>query len=203
MRILILTILLLFCETGCTAEQQLEPAAAQTALAAAWSSPQHTVWAIDWPAVPTGGAVTVESWRIQDQYRFEILESTAPALVGQMLIFDGQTAWRANRFEPGEVQIAAEPLLSPVSDVFAVVDRLLTCPATGATEQTSSILNHGPARKITVHCPNSDSLVMWLDQATGLPVRVIFSIHGKQADLEARNLQPLLQMPAGLFAPNP
>ncbi len=201
-KILILANLLLFCSIACAAEQQLDPAAAQAAIAAAWGSPQHTVWQIDWPAAPSGGPLTVESWRANGRYRFEILESTAPALVGQMLIVDGQKGWRANRFEPDSLQIAVEPLLSPVSETFAVVDRLLACPATAATEQASSTLNHGPARKIAVNCTNGDALTLWLDQKTALPARVTFSIQGDQADLQARHLEPLLQPPAGLFAPD-
>jgi hypothetical protein len=202
-RILILSNLLLFCLMACSTAQTVEPAAAQSALATAWHKPHHTVWTIDWPAAPGGGALTVESWRASDRYRFEILEATAPALVGQTLIFDGQKSWRGDRFEPGSVRLAAEPWLSPVSEAFAVVDRLLACPATAATEQASSLLNHGLARKISVRCSNSDTLTMWLDQATGLPLRIQFSIQGDQADLQARYLEPLLQPPAGLFAPNP
>lgn len=202
-RILIFANLLLFCLIACSTAQTLEPAAAQSAIVAAWHKPQHTLWTIDWPAAPSGGALTVETWRTNGRYRFEILESTAPALVGQTLIFDGRKSWRGDRFEPGSLQIAAEPRLSPVSEVFTVVDHLLTCPAMAATEQASATLNHGPARKISLSCTNGDTLTMWLDQATGLPVRVKFSIHGEHADLQARRLEPLLQPPAGLFGPNP
>lgn len=202
-KILILTNLMLFCWTGCAAEQQLDPSAAQAAIAAAWRSPQHTVWQIDWPAAPTGGRLTVETWRANGRYRFEILESTAPALVGQTLIFDGQNAWRGNRFEADALQIVSAPLLAPVSETFEVIDRLLACPATAATEQAGSTLNHGLAQIMGLSCANGDSLVMWLDQATGLPVRVKFSLKGNQADLQARYLEPMLQPPAGLFAPIP
>jgi hypothetical protein len=79
--------------------QPVSPATAQAALVEAWAADQHTVWEIDWPDAPVGGPLTVETWRAGSGYRYEILESTAPALVGEILIFDGQTAWQYNRFD--------------------------------------------------------------------------------------------------------
>ena len=203
LKILILTNLLVLSLTGCAAARPMDPDTALARLTTAWRSHQHTVWEIDWPAAPSGGLLTVEIWRAGAQYRFEILESTAPALVGQMLVFDGQTAWRSDRFEEKSSWAAADPPeLAPVSEAFAVIERLLARPAASATLQQSSTLRHGPAEKITLSFSNGDLLAMWLDQATGLPARAIFSYKGSQADLQARQLEPLAQPPAKLFAPN-
>jgi hypothetical protein len=188
LKILILTNLLFLALTGCTSEQVVDPKVAQDMIATAWHSDQHAVWQLDWPAAPIGGPVTVETWQANQGYRFEILESTAPALVGQTLVSDGQSTWRYNRFESNSLEMSSLPLLSPVSDAFEVIDRLINTPAASASQQESTTLNHGPARKI--------------DQKTGLPARIIYSVRGgDQAELQARSLESLIDPPERLFRP--
>jgi hypothetical protein len=200
-RILILASLMPLGLIGCAAEQPVDLNIARQNLIDAWQADRHIVWEIDWPAAPVGGALTVETWRAGDRYRFEVLESTAPALVGQTLIFDGQTAWRYDRFEPEPPMMPSSPVLSPVSDAFATVDRLITTPPTAATRQESSTLNHGPAQKIRLIFENGDSLAMWLDPENGLPVRIHFSVGSSQANLQARSFEPLSSVPKELFTP--
>lgn len=202
LKILILTNLLFLALTGCTSEQVVDPKAAQDMIATAWHSDQHTVWQLDWPAAPIGGPVTVETWRANQGYRFEILESTAPALVGQTVVSDGQSTWRYNRFESNSLEMSSLPLLSPVSDAFEMIDRLINTPAASASQQESTTLNHGPARKIGVAFENGDTLTVWVDQKTGLPARIIFSVRGgDQAELQARSLESLIDPPERLFRP--
>ncbi len=188
--------------SACVSEQPMGPEAAQITVRRTWQANQHIVWEIEWPAVPIGGPLTVETWRADGRYRFEILESTAPALVGQTLIFDGQNAWRYNRFDPEGPISPSSPVLSPVSDAFAIIDRLIAAPPATATHQESRQLNHGPTRKIGLTFENNDSLIFWLDQETGLPARILFSVKGRQATLQARSLEPLPDPPEGLFEPS-
>jgi hypothetical protein len=187
--------------SACAAREPLSPAAAQPILAQTWQADQHVVWEIEWPAAPVGGPLTVETWRAGSRYRFEILEATAPDLVGQTLIFDGQTARRYRRFDPfQDAPQAGEARLSPVSDAFAIINHLLVTAPETATQETLR-LSSGPAQKLTLSYRNGDSLTLWRDEATGLPVRVMFTLGGQSAALRARSFAPLPDPPEGLFKP--
>ena len=175
---------------------------AQDTLVRAWQADQHRVWELDWPAAPIGGLLTVETWRSAERYRFEILESTAPALIGQILIFDGQTAWWDNRFDQDLPQPASSPTLSPVSDAFAIIETLLTSSPIAATRQDDTLLNYGPTSKISLTFEDENTLSFWLESKTNLPVRIFFSVGDSQAVLHARQVEPLIDPPAGLFRPD-
>ena len=166
----------------------MSPDPAQAIVANAWQSDQHIVWELDWPAAPAGGPLTVETWRMNedyrgdeyrgdtyrgDRYRYEILESAAPALVGETLVFNGQKAWQYNRFST-EGPVAPElPWLSPVSDAFAMIDTLIASSPQTATQEFVQII-HGPAQKITLTFDNGDRLILWRDEETQLPVKIYF-----------------------------
>jgi hypothetical protein len=183
---------------ACTTEQPLPPNQAQTLIADAWQADQHIVWELDWPAAPIGGPLTVETWRAGQRYRFEILESVAPALVGETLVHDGQTAWQYNRFGPESPVRLDSPRLSPVTDAFTIVDGLITRPPQTATlEQTQT--SHGPAQKISLTFANGDRLILWRDEDTHLPVRVVFEVRRTKATLEARHFERLVDPPQALF----
>jgi hypothetical protein len=201
LRILILihVIIVVWGTSGCASAQSMNADLAQAILARAWQADQHVVWEVDWPAAPVGGPLTVETWQADERYRFEILESVAPALVGETLIFDGQTAWQSNRFVPEPPVRLASPQLSPVTDAFAVVDQLLTTPPQIAGQEFVQTV-HGPAQKITLTFANNDRLTAWRDEETRLLVRIFFSGKGKEARLEARTFEPLLDPPPALFA---
>jgi hypothetical protein len=187
--------------SACAAPEPLSPAAAQTILAQTWQADQHSVWEMEWPAAPIGGPLTVETWRTGSRYRFEILEATAPDLVGQVLIFDGQTAWCYRRFDPPQNSAQSEEArLSPVSDAFAIINRLLVTAPETATQEALR-LSSGPAQKLTFTYPNGDSLALWRDETTGLPVWVVFTLGGQPATLRARSFAPLSDPPEGLFKP--
>ncbi len=179
------------------------PPAAQSRLTGAWQTDRHTVWEIDWPDAPVGGPVTVETWQAGARYRYEILESTAPALVGQVLVFDGHRAWRYDRFQtqPALPQSASPPLLSPVTDAFAVIDRLLITSPASAVQQQTTILDYGPVQKIELTFEQGDTLTFWLEPENGFPVRIIFLANGSRAELHARQVEPLVDPPAKLFTP--
>ncbi len=166
--------------------------------AAIWQTEQHITWELDWPAAPVGGPLTVETWRSGERYRFEILEAVAPALIGETLVFDGRKAWQYKRFTAEPPVTLTSPQLSPVSDAFAVIDQLLATPPQTATQEAAQTI-HGPALKITLMFANGDRLLLWRDEETQLPVRVIFSVGGKEARLEARDFEPLPDPPEGLF----
>lgn len=167
-------------------------------VAEAWQTNQHVVWVLDWSAAPVGGPVTVETWRAGGFYRYEILEAVASALIGETLVFNGQTAWQYNRFDPDSPVVLDSPRLSPISDAFAVIDRFITTPPQSATQETTQTI-HGPAQKINLIYANSDQLTMWRDNKTQLPVKVVFSVNGQQATLNARDFESLVNPSARLF----
>ncbi|MBN1993430.1 MAG: hypothetical protein JW953_12075 [Anaerolineae bacterium] len=183
---------------GCATTQPVSLDLAQTIALEAWHSEQHIVWEIDWPAAPVGGPLTVEAWRAGGNYRLEILEAVAPALIGEILVFNGQTARQFNRFSPEPPLTLASPRLSPVTDAFTVIDQLLATPPQTAG-QTFGQTIHGPAQKITLSFVNNDRLMLWRDEETGLPGQVIFLVEGKKGELKARSFEPLFDPPQALF----
>jgi outer membrane lipoprotein-sorting protein len=192
--------LLLLTLSACAAPEPVSAKAAQATLAAAWQVDQHIVWEIAWPAAPVGGPLTVESWRMGQRYRFEVLEATAPDLVGQTLLSDGQTTWRYNRFDTEMPPAPSLPLLPPVSDAFAFINRVMAATPETAVQEAVQ-LRTGPAQKITLTFDSGSNLTLWRDETTGLPVQVIFQIGQQQATLRARSFEPLLDPPEALFRP--
>jgi hypothetical protein len=185
--------------TSCAQVQSLAVTQAQTMVAEAWNTHQHGIWVLDWPAAPVGGPVTVETWRAGDIYRYEVLEAVAPALIGETLVFNGQTTWRYNRFDSVSPVVLDSPHLSPISDAFAAIDRLTaTLPQLATQEATQT--SYGPAQKISLSYTNGDQLIVWRDGKTQLPVKVVFSVYGQQATLNARDVEPLVNPPERLFA---
>ena len=116
-------------------------------LAESWQARQHIIWEIDWPAIPIAGSLTVETWRADDRYRFEILEAPAAALVGEVLVFDGQVSWRYNRFDPPPSFTPTTPSLSPVSDAFAIIDRAIDVGINFL--DTANVYTRGRSEEIT------------------------------------------------------
>ena len=183
---------------ACTSAQPMNPDQAQATLARTWQDDQHIVWEIDWAAAPVGGPLAVETWRADQRYRFEILESAAPALVGETLIFDGQTAWQYSRFAAEPLVTLASPQLSPVTDAFAIIDKLIATPPQTARQEFVQTI-HGPAQKIALTFDNGHRLIFWRDEEQQLPVRILFSVEGKEARLEARSFEALVDSPRALF----
>ena len=191
-------IVFLFFLISCVAAQPLPPDQAQTVAADAWQTDQQGVWVLDWPVAPVGGPVTVETWQAGNSFRYEILEAVTPALIGEILVFNGQVAWNYNRFDSDPPVVLDSPRFSPVSDAFAVIDRLIvTLPRSATQEPTQTI--HGPAQKISLSYANGDQLTVWRDDKTQLPVKVIFSVNGQQATLNARDFEPLVNPSERLF----
>lgn len=187
--------------SACAPAKSVGVEAAQAALLTAWQVDQYIVWELDWPDAPVGGPLTVATWRAGSRYRLEILEAVAPNLVGQTLIFDGATAWRYQRFDtPPAAPQPTEAWLSPVTDAFAVITRLLATSPARATEEPVQV-GRAPAQKITLTFTGGDSLTLWRDQATGLPVRLSFVSGRQQATLRARSFERLLTPVEGLFTP--
>jgi hypothetical protein len=198
-RFLFLTTFIIFLVTACAPAQSLSPDLARQRLLKAWQADQHIVWELDWPNAPIGGPLTVETWRAGTRYRFEILEAASPALIGEALVFDGQHAWRYNRFNPPLTFNPVSPSLSPVSDAFIIIDQLLNTSPEMAVQETAQV-NFKPAQKIVVTFINGDTLALWQDTETGLPVQVIISAKGQQVALKARHSEPLPNPPDGLFS---
>jgi hypothetical protein len=187
--------------SACTTPEPIEVEAAQALLLTAWQADQYIVWEIDWPAAPVGGPLTVATWRAGPRYRLEILEAVAPDLVGQTLIFDGVTAWGYQRFDsPPAVPQPVEARLSPVTDAFEIIALLLATTPSSATQEAVQV-GREPAQKITLTFNAGDSLTLWRDEATGLPVRLSFVLGRQQATLRARSFVPLSNPPQGLFEP--
>lgn len=184
--------------TGCRTAEALSPAEAQEILRQLWQTDRHAVWEIDWPASPVGGPLVVETWQQGDRYRYEILESTAPALAGETLVFDGQWAWPYNRFDPPPAFAPGSPALSPVTEAFALIEDLLATPAAEASRSTTR-LNFQPAHLITLTYPNGDTLSMGWAETEALPLKVEFSRAGQTGELLAREIEPLGDPPPALF----
>ena len=184
--------------TACTTSQPVETNLARSAVADAWQSNQHIVWELDRPGAPVGGPLTVEIWRNGNQYRYEILEAVAPALIGESLVFNGHIAWQYNRFDSTPPVVLDSPRLSPVSDTWAVIERLIATPPQIATQEPVQIM-HGPAQKITLVYTNGNRLILWRDDETQLPVKVVFSAKGQKGTLNARDFEPLIDPLPGLF----
>jgi hypothetical protein len=199
---LILANFILVVLSACISTRSMPPEAARQTIKQAWDADRHIIWEIDWPAAPLAGAVTVEIWRLGPRYRYEILESAAPALVGQTLVFDGQHAWRYNRLEPLSTLEPVPAVLSPVTDAFGLADNFLARSPVRATREEFVQLKHGPAQKIELRMENDDRLTVWLDQATGLPARLTISVEGEPVTLQARTLEPLIDPPPALFEPD-
>ena len=189
---------LIFVSVGCVRSQSIEPELVQTRLAQAWMTPQHTIWDIDWPAIPLSGPLTVETWRAGSRYRYEILETTAPALAGQTFVFDGQQRWLYNRFEPNTSLTAGVTALSPVSDAFDTITDLLETPSQTASETVTHI-NGEPAQKIALIFPDGDSLAVWLHLETKLVLQAQFIVDGQHGLLTARQVEVLPDDPSSLL----
>lgn len=189
---------LVFVSTGCADAQSIEPEPAQTRLAQAWLAPQHTIWDIDWPAVPLSGPLTVETWRAGSRYRYEILETAAPALAGQTLVFDGQQGWQYNRFEPNTSLTTGVIALSPISDAFDTITRLLETSPDTATETITQIKSE-PAQKVTLTFTNGDSLAVWVHLETKLVLQIQFTVDGQRGRLAARQVVALSDDPSTLL----
>ena len=183
---------------SCSPAQTINPEAAQQAIANSLQSRQHAVWELDWPNAPIGGPLTVKTWQSDNRYRHEILEATAPALIGQTLVFDGQTGWQYNRLSPPESFSPVEPQLSPITDVLAIINQLLDTTPSTATQQTTN-LNSVPVQKFSLSFANGDSLTAWLDETTGLPRKIEFSAGKQQGTIEARSVEKLVNPPPELF----
>lgn len=186
--------------TACASTSPIAPETAQAITAEAWQANYHVVWEIDWAAMPVGGAVTVEAWQVGEQYRYEILESTAPALVGETLIFDGQQGWHYQRFDPDSLTSATPPHLAPMSEAVNIIDTLLGQPARRAQMQQVR-LGDELTRHITLIFDPETSLSVWIAEETNLPHRLRFRRNDAPVTLMARSIEPLTMPPAGLFKP--
>ncbi|MDX1520359.1 MAG: hypothetical protein R3264_01870 [Anaerolineae bacterium] len=185
---------------ACQAGQSIDPQIAGQWVTDSWQRDQHTVWEIEWPAMPVAGPVTVETWRAGERYRYEILEAPSPMLGGETLIFDGERAWHYNRFDPEPPLETREPWLSPISDAFALITTLLENPPAEA-RQAADTLRSGPSQRLTFDFETGQQLIFWRDEATGLPVRLHILGPELSLSLDSRSVEPLIDPPPGLFKP--
>lgn len=184
--------------SGCATSRPIEARSAQAQVAAAWQANQHTVWDLTWPAAPTGGPLTVETWQADGRYRYEILESTAPALIGETLVSDGQAAYRYNRLALPDGFAPVVAGLSPVSDAFALISARLAQPATAAAEQPAQ-LEGRRVRLIGLSFADGARLMAWLDSGSGLLAQLDLSGSDQSMRLHARTTDPLPEPPPELF----
>jgi outer membrane lipoprotein-sorting protein len=199
LRIALFLIVIGFALAACAPASPIAPKAAQQQLQQAWQSDQHAILEIEWPNAPIHGPVSVEVWQAGDRYRYEILETPAPALLGETLVSDGNQTWRYNRLASSPPPRSTVPTLAPITDVRMLVSNLLSRQPIEATIQSDSV-NLLPTKKILMLYPTGDSLAMWLDeQAAGLPRRVEFSVGQQHGQLTARLLEPLTNPPPVLF----
>lgn len=140
----------------------------------------------------------METWRAGSRYRYEILETTAPALAGQTFVFDGQQRWLYNRFEPNTSLTSGVTALSPVSDAFDTITDLLETPSQTASETVTHI-NGEPAQKIALIFPDGDSLAVWLHLETKLVLQAQFIVDGQHGLLTARQVEVLPDDPSSLL----
>lgn len=185
--------------TACTSTQPANLKTALAALTTAWQADQHAVWQLDWPNAPVGGPLTVETWQAGNRYRYEILEANTPALIGQTLVFNGQTGWQYNRLNPPKIFSPTEPALSPVTDAIAIINHLLDTPPQTATQEATAI-SSVPVQKIALTYQNGDTLTLWLDEELDLLLKIKFSAGQQQATLQARTNEKLIDPPPELFS---
>ena len=197
--LILLVFIVIATTTACAPAQSINPEIARQTAANAWQTDQHAVWELDWPNAPIGGTLTVEAWQADNRYRYEILETNAPALIGQTLVFDGQNGWQYNRFSPPESFSPVEPQLSPVTDAIAIINQLLDTPPQTATQE-AVVINSVPAQKTALTYANGDTLTLWQDEQTNLPLKVEFSAGRQQATLQARINEKLVAPPPELFS---
>lgn len=187
--------------TACNAAQPVAPEQALATTRTAWNASRHTVWDIDWPNAPLAGEVTVEEWRAGSRLRLEILETNAPDLLGQTLVINGNQAWRFNRLDLPASESPTTPVLSPVTDAFAQIERLLAqSPASATSRQV--VVNTVAATEIELRLAAGETLRVAVAQTTGLPVFVEFTAGSQHGRLRARSALPLEHPPAALFAVN-
>ncbi|MDM8526831.1 hypothetical protein QUF58_01355 [Anaerolineales bacterium HSG24] len=190
---------------ACQAPHAIEPEIAQQDLQKAWKANQHTVWEINWPTAPIGGVIVVEYWQFDNQYRFEILESTSTRLVGETLISNGNSICRYNRFELFELDEISlvettSSQLSPVTDLFSMIDRLLHYSTSLSAQQQVTSTLEGASKKIELLLADQTRLIFWLDVKTKLPLRIELITARENILLKAQSNKPLIRPPQGLFS---
>jgi hypothetical protein len=196
----LLLVILVLATAACSRETPLPAEPVRQQVQAAWLADRHTTWEIDWPNAPVGGPLTVESWQAENRYRYEILETAAPALLGEVLVFDGAQAWRYNWLTPDTPPQQTPPQLSPVTDAFESVSALLNQPPVRANIQADTVLLK-PARKVTLTFENGDTLVAWFDAPTqSMLLQLIFNVGEQQGRLIARHSEPLVTPDKRLFS---
>lgn len=206
MRLVSLLVLCAFMSlSGCAATETIDPRSAQIDLNRAWQADQHTVWEIDWPEAPVGGPLVVETWRVGNRYRLEILEAEAAALFGQALVFDGRQGWRYNRFEPEPPVESAPPALAPVTELLAKINAVSAARPEQATTRPAR-LDYGPAHEFRLSYGREPDgaekyLTWWRDVGTGLPVRFHLVDGQQEITLRARSFEPLPRPQPELFRP--
>ncbi|MCB0194808.1 MAG: hypothetical protein KDJ65_22855 [Anaerolineae bacterium] len=183
----LLCFVFLFVAFGCSQGQNLDPKTAQTMLTQSWSIPHHAVWEVEWSAVPLSAPLVVEIWRSGPRHRFEILEAPAADLVGQVFVFNGDQGWQYNRFDPAASLTPDVTAFSPITDAFATIDQLLAMSPQTAT-LTAEYINSEPAQKITLNFANGDSLALWRQVETELPIQIQFVTNGQKGVLKSRQI---------------
>jgi hypothetical protein len=169
-------------------------------LQAAWQRDQHVIWEVDWPEAPLAGPLVVEAWQSGPRRRYEILEATTPSLIGDALVTDGETAWFFNRFEAGLSAVpAAEARFSPLADALALVSRQLAESAGSSEDRGREVLPTGAARHWRLIYDEQTLLDLWLDEQSRLIARVRFRSETADFRLLARHIEPLTEIPPGLF----
>ena len=183
----LLCLIFLFITFGCSQEQRLDPKTAQMMMTQSWSIPHHAVWEVEWSAVPLSAPLVVEIWRSGPRHRFEILEAPASALVGQVFVFDGEQGWQYNRFDSATSLTAGITTFSPITDAFTTIDQLLAMTPQTAT-QTVEYINSEPAQKITLTFAKGNSLVLWRQVETELPIQIQIVTNGQKGLLKTRQI---------------
>lgn len=172
-------------------------------LRAAWQRDQHAVWEMEWPGAPLAGPMAVEVWLSGPRRRFEMLESGAPALVGETLVSDGRTAWLFNRFADGVTEVGAEEArFSPLSDALLIISAHLAREPRSVRALGEASLPTGPAHRWRLIYPEGTTLDLWLEDETGLISAMKLAGPGGDFSLTARLIEPLDEVPEGLFRIN-
>ncbi len=148
--------------------------------------------------------MTVASWQAEQRYRYEILESTAPALIGETAVFDGQRLFTFNRLtisphhplQPNR-QVNG---LSPMFEVVSLIENGLADPAVVATE-TQTRLNGAVTQRLTLRYVDGGELTMWIAPETGTLKQVVVRMGTRTITLTARQSDPLPNPSLDLFRP--
>ncbi len=187
-----LIIIILLTLPACATAPSLDLERTQDKLLAAWHSDRHGVWDLKWSNAPIAESIIFEAWQVGEKRRYEILEATAPDLVGLVYINDGYLAQHYNRLKEGPQTTlpAAQLPFSPISHAFDLVTEQLS-RSPQSIEQVRVPQTNDPLEIYRLHYPSDQTLTLWLDSVQNQIIKLQLDQAHHTLTLTARSLTTL------------